>query len=173
MISLRLTGQVLTQFSCSCQIFLPPPRGGRLPIQLVPLAARPAAPHMVLHLMSFTFLQACGIFQTSLLWEPDLSHPLVTTEPASYSPCCFALQPVCGAAWYVVFSPGCEYMGPENCCQDHLFCPVSHIQSSPEPWGKTLSPTHEIKRRRAKQQHESFFFQLEANYFTILWLFLP
>ena len=75
LISLSLTGQVLTQFSCSCQICLPPPRGERIPIQLVPLAARPAAPHMVLHLMSFSFLQACGIFQTILPWGPDVIPP--------------------------------------------------------------------------------------------------
>ena len=69
--------------------------------------------------------------------------------------------------------PGCECSGPVNCCQYHLFCPVSHIRSSLEPWGKTLSLPSRLREDEQNNSMSLFFFLLEANYFTILWRFLP
>ena len=155
---MSLTGQVLTQFSCSCQICLPPPRGERIPIQLVPLAARPAAPHMVLHLMSFPSLQACGIFQTILPWGPDVIPPSRYCKASLLEPL------LLHSATYVALHgmccppPGCECSGPVNCCQYHLFCPVSHIRSSLEPWGKTLSLPSRLREDEQNNSMSLFFF---------------
>lgn len=108
-----------------------------IPSQLVPLAARLAAPYLVLHLMSFTSLQACGIIQTRK------SHPPVGTRHHPTLLLLQSLSPTVPAAslydLYVALHgmwcppAGCEYMGPINRCQSHLLRPVSLIQFSLEP----------------------------------------
>ena len=54
--------------------------------------------------------------------------------------------------------PGCECSGPVNCCQYHLFCPVSHIRSSLEPWGKTLSLPSRLREDEQNNSMSLFFF---------------
>lgn len=97
-----------------------------LPTWLVPLLARSAAFYRSYQLsLPYPGLQPYSNKQ----WHPPAGargspHCFVTTKPAPYRPCWFALFPSAAPVWlHMACSPplGCEYMWRRDCCQSHLF----------------------------------------------------
>lgn len=138
--------KALTMSSSALIRYVPSPTR-KAPNQLVPVSARPAAPHWVLGLMGFSSLPAHKIIQASQSHLPMeirghlvllLAQSLPPTAPAGLL--CPQVRPPCGM--WCPPPPGCKVVWLINCCPSDLssvwmWC----VQASPEPRvGVPLSP---------------------------------